>query len=100
MFKTIVWATDASASADSALPYVKDLAGAGASLVVVHAVETFVTSYAAGLPVFGDEEETKAKIERQVADLRSEGVLVDTTILSSSGLRPAELVAEAARDVD
>ena len=98
MFETIVWATDGSESADRALPYVKELAGAGASLVVVHAVETFVTSYAAGLPVFGDEDETTAKIERQVEELRAEGIAADASILKPGRMRPAELVAEAARE--
>jgi nucleotide-binding universal stress UspA family protein len=98
MFNTIVWATDGSQAADEALPYVKTLAGTGASVVVVHAVESFVTGYSAGLPEFGDEDELKAKIERQVEQLRSEGVSADTTILHAHAMRPAHLIAEAARD--
>jgi nucleotide-binding universal stress UspA family protein len=101
MFKTIVWATDGSEAADQALPYVKSLAQeSGAALVVVHAVEAFVTSYAAGLPVFGDEDELKAKVKRQTEELQSEGVTVDSTVIQASGVRPAHLIAEAARDVN
>ena len=100
MFKTIVWATDGSDSADSALPHVKSLAQAsGASVIVVHAVESFVSGYSAGLPVYGDTEEMKAKIERQVEKLRSDGVGVDTTILHVGTRRPAQLIADTAATV-
>ena len=100
MFKTIVWATDGSEQADKALDYVRKLATEdGASLVVVHAIEAFATSYAAGLPVYGDEDEIKAKIERQVEKLRAEGVTVDSTLMRAEGIRPAHLIAEVARDV-
>ena len=43
MFKTIVWATDGSESADRALPFAKELAtGEGRTLVIVHGKEIFV----------------------------------------------------------
>src|SRR5689334_16512546 len=100
MFKTIVWATDGSDAADRSLPYVKSLAReAHASLVVVHAVETFVTSYSAGQPVMGDEDAIKAKVEHQIADLRADGVTADSTIVQVHGVRPAHLIADVARDV-
>lgn len=98
MFKTIVWATDGSQSADKALPNVRSLAQeSGAAVVVVHAVETFISSYSAYLPIYGDEDDIKAKIERQVEDLRSAGIDV-STIIHAGGIRPAHLIAEAARD--
>ena len=98
MFKTIVWATDGSEAADSALPHVKALAeAAGASVVVVHAVESFVSGYSAGLPIYGDTEEVKAKISAEVDELRSGGLAVETTIMHVGTLRPAELIADAAR---
>ena len=101
MFKTIVWATDGSEAADRALPYVQSLAkGEDATTIVVHAVESFVTGYSKGLPMYGDTEEMKAKIDRQVEDLRAGGISVDSTILHVGTRRPAELIADTARDAD
>ena len=100
MFKTIIWATDGSASADKALPYARSLAEReGGSLVVVHAIERFVGSRAAGLPVHADEDELRAKVERQVAELQSAGVHADLVVETDGPARPAHMVAEVARKV-
>src|SRR4249920_2023428 len=75
MFKSIVWATDGSESADLALPYAKALvAEHDATLEVVHCVEFVRGPRAGGLPVHPDEDELKAKITRQVAELAEEGI--------------------------
>ncbi len=100
MFKTIVWATDGSESADRALPYVKSLARDGAALVVVHAIESFVTGYSKGLPIYGDTDDVRAKIERQVDELRSDGAAVDATVINADTRRPAELIADTAREAE
>ena len=101
MFKTIVWATDGSENADEALSYAKELASlGGGTLVVAHCIETFVGSRAAGLPVHVDEEELKDKVERQVGELRDEGIDVRAEI---APLRPpgiAQMVADVARDAN
>ena len=99
MFDTIVWATDGSEYADLGLPYVRELARSGSSIVAVHVVETFVSSYSAGMPVHADEEELKAKVAGQVAELQSEGLNAETKILHGPAERPAHLIAEAAREV-
>ena len=98
MFKTIVWATDGSEYADLALPYLRDFGRAGSSILAVHVVETFVSSYSAGLPVHADEDELKAKVARQVAELRSEGLEAEERVLHAPALRPAHLIADAARE--
>jgi nucleotide-binding universal stress UspA family protein len=73
MFKTIVWATDGSDTADRALPYAKSFAeGAGRKLVVVHAKELIV-GRAGGNPVLADEDDLEAKIRGQVKEAREEG---------------------------
>jgi nucleotide-binding universal stress UspA family protein len=78
MFKTIVWATDGSESADAALPYAKSLAVQnGAALVVVHAVEHIVGRGGGYLHV--NEDELQAKIERQTAELKEAGLDVRST---------------------
>lgn len=99
MFKKIVWATDGSASAQKALTYAKSLAEQeGASLLVVHAVETYVGSRAAGLPLHADEDELQVKIEQQVANLQSEGLEVETKFVTGLGVRAAHAIADAARE--
>ena len=96
MFNTIVWATDGSDAADQALPYAKALAeGAGHELVAVHSKEVF-HGRAAGYPVLADEEELEAKILRQVAEARKEG-LNATFELVGDVPGAAHVIADAAR---
>ena len=79
MFETVVWATDGSESADAAMPYAKSLAQRdGATLVVAHAVEHMLGSRAHGYPVHVDEDQLKAKIERQRAELKEAGIDVSS----------------------
>jgi nucleotide-binding universal stress UspA family protein len=76
MFKRILWATDGSAAADQALGYVKELASAsGAGVVVFHSALTIVGAGAHGAPLVTiDEDETKAKLQRQVEELGAAGI--------------------------
>lgn len=99
MFKTIVWATDGSEDADRAMPYVKELAAKeGAQLVVVHVLEVFTAHLAAGLPVHMDEEELKAKIQRQGAELSNEGIDTQVKVLPARAPHAAHVIADAARE--
>ena len=100
MFQTIVWATDGSELADSALPLVTDLARIHRSkIVAVHANELLYGRFG-GAPVLADEDEIRVKIEEQVMDLRAEGFVADVKFKSGGQESTAELVAEAAADVD
>lgn len=100
MFKKIIWATDGSASAQRALTYAKALAQQeGASLVVVHAVETYAGSRAAGLPLYVEEEEMQARVEQQVAELQADGVDAELKIVTGLGVRAAHAIADAAEEV-
>jgi nucleotide-binding universal stress UspA family protein len=97
MFKTIIWATDGSDAADAALPYVKGLAeGEGHKLVVVHSKEV-LRGRAGGYPVYADEDEVLAKIQRQTDELRKEGLDVALRIETTAAPGAAHVVAEAAR---
>ena len=99
MFTTIVWATDGSAAADHALPYAKALAeGDGHTLVAVHSKEVF-HGRAAGYPVLADDEELEAKILRQVAEAREEG-LNATFELVGDVPGAAHVIADTARKLD
>ena len=99
MFKTIVWATDGSESADRALPYAKALAdGEDRKLVVVHSKEVFV-GRAGGYPVLADEDELEAKIRRQVEQGCAEGIDASLTLASGPASHAAHMIADTARDV-
>jgi nucleotide-binding universal stress UspA family protein len=99
MFKKIIWATDGSASAYRALPYAKELARQDdTSLLVVHAVENYAGSRAAGLPVYVDDEEMQARIEQQVAELQAEGIDAELKVVTGLGIRPAHAIAEVAKE--
>ena len=99
MFKTLVWATDGSESADRALPYVKSLAAQNnAAVIVVHSIDYIVGRAGAHLEHI-DEEELKAKIERQVAELAGAGLDARLEIVGAARLRPAHMIADVAQDV-
>jgi nucleotide-binding universal stress UspA family protein len=98
MFKTVVWATDGSDSADRALPYAKELAAEmHGRLVAVFADERFVGRSS---PYAGEAaaDELKAKIHEQVEQARAEGLEASFRILPGLMPGPAHLIADAARE--
>ena len=99
MFKTIVWATDGSELADTALDTVRELAQQSNSrIVAVHANELFV-GRAGGAPALADEPEIEEKIGRQIEELRDVGI--EATLEIRNGTKDvATLIAGAAEDVD
>ena len=74
MFDLIVWASDGSEHADRALDYARALAEAGSGRVLAVHVNEITVGRAGGYPVDADEEETEAKIQKQVEDLRAAGI--------------------------
>lgn len=99
MFKTIVWATDGSEAADRALPYAKELAGGpDGRLVVVHCKELLL-GRAAGHPILADEEEIETKIERQVEQLKEDGIDATFELASGAASHAAHMISDAAREV-
>jgi nucleotide-binding universal stress UspA family protein len=100
MFKTVVWATDGSESADRALPYAKQLVnGNDGKLVVVHSKELLL-GRAGGHPVQVDEDEVEAKIQRQVDQLRAEGVDASFTLTSGPQSHAAHMIHDAAENAE
>jgi nucleotide-binding universal stress UspA family protein len=100
MFKKIIWATDGSAPAERALPYAKELARRdGGSLLIVHAVETYAGSRAAGLPLYVEEEELQKRTEAQVESLRAEGLDADLKMVMGIGAHAAHAIADAAEEI-
>jgi hypothetical protein len=98
IFKTVVWATDGSESADLALPYIRQLAEDDAKLVVAHCEEFVVGPRAGGYTVHADEDELKAKIERQVKELAEQGHEVAYRLLGSAAGGAAHRIADVARE--
>jgi len=99
MFKTLIWATDGSETANRALPYVKSLAAPGAELYAVHVREVFV-GRGAGYPVYADEPELQEQIAEQVEELRIEGFDAHLRVLTTTSGHAALQIADVARDVD
>ena len=99
MFKTILWATDGSASADRALPYAKSLAeGEGVKLIAVHCRELFIGGRGSGYPVLADDDELQEKILGQVAEARAEGFDATLQVISAASSGSAHVIADAARE--
>ncbi len=99
MFETIVWATDGSELADSALDTVLGLARQHDSrIVAVHANELLKGRFG-GAPLLADEPELVAKITDQVTELRKLGLTAELNVVNGTHGVP-ELIAKAAREVD
>ena len=99
MFETIVWATDGSELADSALPLVTELARAhGSKIVVFHVNELFRGGRLSGGPVLADEEELQAKIEKQISGLRDAGFTVELKVEASYRHGISQLIADMASE--
>ena len=97
MFKVIIWTTDGSSGAQRALPFAKGLAQAhGARLVVVH-VNEFVAGRGAG-PVNFNEDEVRAAIGKQVADLKQEGLDAKLQLADVMAGGAAHVIADIANE--
>jgi nucleotide-binding universal stress UspA family protein len=100
MFKTIIWASDGSGSADLALPYAQRLAtGRGHRLVAVHCKEILV-GRAGGAPLLADEPEIEEKIKRQVETAHASGIDATLRVVTAAAPNAAHAIAEVARDVE
>ena len=99
MFKTILWATDGSATADRALPFAKSLAdGGGKKLIAVHCRELLIGGRGSGYPVLADDDELQEKILGQVAEARAEGFDATLEVISSGPSGSAHVIADAAHE--
>lgn len=100
MFKKVIWATDGSDHADGAMPFAIQAARAdGAELHVVHVVEKLVGPRAANLDAFANEDEIKAKVERQAKAIAAEnGLKTSIDIVVGLGNRIGDRIAEIAQD--
>lgn len=101
MFKTIVWATDGSSSADRALAYAKELASrSDARIYAVHSDEHLVGGRSSGAPVLADEPSLESKIYTQVETARTEGFDTAFEVVRCAAGRTPEAIADFAQGVD
>ncbi len=100
MFTKVIWATDGSEHADRAMPYAVQAAQAdGAELHVVHVVEKLVGPRAANLDAFANEDDIKAKVERQAKAIAAEnGLKTSLDVVVGVGNRIGDRIAEIAQD--
>jgi nucleotide-binding universal stress UspA family protein len=100
MFKKVIWATDGSEHADRALrPAVQVATSDGAELIVVHVVEKLMGGRASGVNAFVNEDEIKAKVERQAKAIAAEtGVRTSTHVVAGLGNRIGDRIADVAQD--
>jgi nucleotide-binding universal stress UspA family protein len=96
MFQKVIWATDGSDAADQALSQARTLAAEGSGdLLVVHC-EEWLSGRGGAFPVHVDEDELKAKINRQVAELSTDGVTARLTSTRSRAGGAVQAIADAA----
>jgi nucleotide-binding universal stress UspA family protein len=99
MFKSIIWATDGSASADRAMPYVRSLAKESDAEVVVLHCDEFLVGRAGGQPLYADDEDVQVKIERQATELGDEGIAATTRLVPVAVGGAAHTIAEQAENL-
>ena len=100
MFKTIIWATDGSETAERALSTALELtAEADGRLLVVHANER-LGGRAGGTPVFADEEDLQSELVAKVDDLVQSGVNASFRVVGGVNTDPADLIANVAKEAD
>lgn len=100
MFTRVIWATDGSEHADRAMPYAVQAAQAdGAELHIVHVVEKLIGARAANMDAFANEDDVKAKVERQAKAIAAEnGVKTSLDVVVGLENRIGDRIAEIAQD--
>jgi nucleotide-binding universal stress UspA family protein len=98
MFKTVVWATDGSGAAGRGLPVAKSIAQTyDARLIVAHVAEILAGPPLAVQTAQQRSDELKIALERQVENLRQDGVTAELAFTDMTGHGPAHTIAELAR---
>jgi len=98
MYKKVLWATHGSEAADRALEHAKALAAEGGGPVTVVYCEEFTLPGKGGgrYPVHANEDELQEKIQRQVAELSSNGTKATLHTTRSRVGGAAHAIAEIA----
>ena len=99
VYKKIVWSTDGSEEADLGLEHAKAFAAeAGGEVLVVHCEEYIPPgSHLPAYPVIPDEDEVKAKIERQASELAAAGIKTAMRMVTARAGGVAHAIADLAQ---
>ena len=98
MFKTIVWATDGSPSAEKALPLATGIAKTtGARLVVANVEEVMIGC--AGAPISTSDEALRSAVQQNVRMAEREGVKVEFRSAQAPAGNAAGAIVDIAKDV-
>ena len=101
MFDTIIWATDGSAHADHCQHFVRDLGRRhGATVRIVHVVETLPGAGFPGPDWHGDEERVVAKLKAESGAMRRHGVNASLHVVRGARGQPATQIADIAGQVN
>jgi len=74
MYRTVLFATDATQASDRALPEAVRLLDTGGRLIMFHCDERFSAGRVGALPVAANEPEVLERLRTQVKALRAEGI--------------------------
>src|SRR4051794_23057054 len=95
MYATVLWATDGSAEADSALIEAQSLIQPGGRIVAFHCDQRFAGGRMGGAPLLADETDRKAKIRSQVDELNAEGIDAELLIETTRHTTPRAIIRVA-----
>ena len=96
MFRTILWASDASRASEHALPFVKRLVRkCGARLVVIHATRVGALQHGRQ-QVSIEEADVDGGLRKLVKAMRSEGIDAEFRVAGPSVSGPAQAIADCA----
>ena len=74
MYRTVLFATDATQASDRALPEAVRLLDSGGRLIMFHCDERFIGGRVGGMPVSANEPEVLERLRTQAENLRAEGI--------------------------
>ncbi len=98
MYKTVLWATDGSEGADSALDEARRVLEPNGRLIAFHCDERFEGGRVSGASIYVDELDRQAKIRGQVDALLVDGI--DTTLVVEATHHGApRAIAAAAEEI-
>jgi nucleotide-binding universal stress UspA family protein len=99
MFKSIIWATDGSAAADRAMPYVKSLAADSSAEVLVLHCDELLVGRGGGQHMIPDEDDVRQKLDAQARELSDAGIKSAARVVTIATAGTAHTIAETAQEL-
>lgn len=96
MYRTVIWATDGSEEAESALQEALRLTAPSGRIIAVHCDQRFV-GRASEWPALADEEDRRVAIRERVQALQQDGVAIEL-VVRRTHREPATVVAQIAEE--